>query len=182
MIFESMMITGGMGQIGSYIAEQAIEENYAKKIVIYDNLTSNKISSPPNGSILVEGDILDKDSLNKCLKDHKVEAIIHCAAQIFVTNSIKDPIHDAEINIMGTLNLLNGANQNNIQHLVTIGSAAVIGHPKLIPIPPSTQKDPLSPYGISKATAELYTIKFAKLFNKNFNVVRPFNVYSPRIK
>jgi len=181
MNFGSILVTGGLGQIGSYIVEELISRQNVDHIYILDNLSSNKITEPLSQAELIKADIRSHNDVIDIMHDGKIEAVIHTAAQISVPYSTKSPRIDASVNIMGTLNLLDAAIKNEIEYFITFGSAAAIGEPKYLPVDPSHPRNPKSPYGISKAASEQYTLKYGETYNVHYNVIRPFNVYSSRI-
>ena len=173
-----ILITGGLGQVGSYLTEELSKEK-KNQLTILDNLSSKiKGFVVPDDVLVVEGDILDKELVNKLVL--KNDIIIHTAAQVSVINSIEDPIKDSENNILGTLTLLAAARRKNIKKFIYFSSAAVYGNPKYLPINEDHPTNPMSPYGLSKLTGEKYGMIFHSLFGLPFVCLRPFNIYSPR--
>lgn len=173
-----ILITGGLGQVGSYLTEELSKEK-KNQLTILDNFSSKiKDFAAPDDVIVVEGDILDKELVNKLVS--KNDIIIHTAAQVSVINSIEDPINDAQNNILGTLNLLDASRRKNIKKFIYFSSAAVYGNPEYLPINEDHPTNPMSPYGLSKLTGEKYGMIFHSLFGLPFVCLRPFNIYSPR--
>ena len=174
----NILITGGLGQVGSYLTEELSGDEH-NRVTVVDNFSSNiKDFVAPWEVAVVEGDIRDKELVDKLVSESDV--IIHTAAQVSVVNSIENPIYDAEINIFGTLNLLNAARKNNIRRFIYISSAAVYGNPQYLPIDEKHPTNPMSPYGSSKLTGERYTMLFHSLYGLPVVCLRPFNIYSPR--
>jgi len=170
---EKILITGSSGQVGSYLVEH-FSERYD---VIGLDIKNSGISEVD--TLTIRGDIRDKNVVNKVV--NKVDIIIHTAAQLDINRSLENPILDADINIMGTLNLLNAARENkNISKFIYFGSAAVYGHPKYLPIDENHKVDPVSPYGLSKLTGEKYCFLFNKIFDVPVVSIRPFNIYGNR--
>ncbi len=169
------LVTGGLGQVGSYITEALIKSG--AEVVILDDLSSNGRDSIP-GTKLVKGDIRDKALVKDLLKD--VDCIVHCAAQIFVARSVEDPLFDADNNIMGTLNLLNATRNSNVKRFVYFSSAAVYGDTVSLPVDEEHPQNPMSPYGVSKLAGEKYALAFNKIYGIPATAIRPFNIYSPR--
>ncbi|MCG3220184.1 MAG: GDP-mannose 4,6-dehydratase [Candidatus Heimdallarchaeota archaeon] len=169
---ETVLITGGLGQIGYYTYLQ-LKEKY--QICILDNMLDSKIN-PPADVIFIKGDIRDQETYSLL---PKVEHIIHCAAQISIAKSTVNPILDAETNILGTLNLLEFSRKKNIDRFVFISSAATYGNPQFLPITEEHPRNPLSPYGMSKLVAEKYVSLYSDLFGLNSITLLPFNIYSP---
>ncbi len=171
-----VLITGGLGQVGSYLTEELVKHN---QITILDNFSSNiKDFAVPDDVIIVEGDILDRELVNELVS--KNDIIIHAAAQVSVVNSIENPVRDAKNNILGTLTLLNAARMNKIKKFIYFSSAAVYGNPQYLPIDEKHPTNPMSPYGLSKLTGENYTMMFHSLYGIPAVCFRPFNIYSER--
>ncbi|WP_424358754.1 GDP-mannose 4,6-dehydratase [Methanocella sp. MCL-LM] len=169
------LVTGGLGQVGSYITESLLASG--AEVIILDDMSSNGRDSIP-GAKLVKGDIRDKALVKELVKD--VDAIVHCAAQIFVARSVEDPSFDADNNIFGTLNLLNAVRDANIKRFVYFSSAAVYGDPVRLPVDEDHPQNPMSPYGVSKLSGEKYALAFQKIYGIPTTAIRPFNIYSPR--
>ncbi len=172
-----ILVTGGLGQVGSYLVERGLSENY--EITILDNFSNNlnNIKFPSNIKI-IKGDIRNPKIVKELAA--KADTIIHTAAQINVNKSIDDPIYDADNNISGTLNLLEAARKSDIKRFVYISSAAVYGDPVTLPINEEHPTNPLSPYGLSKLTGEKYTRLYYNLYELPTVCLRPFNIFSPR--
>jgi len=174
----NVLITGGLGQVGSYLTEELVKEK-SNNITILDNFSSNIMDfKVPEGVVIVKGDIRDKEVVNKLVSENEI--IIHTAAQVSVVNSIENPIYDAENNIMGTLALLNAARKSNIGRFIYFSSAAVYGAPQYLPVDEKHPVNPMSPYGLSKVTGEKYAMMFHSLYGLPVVCLRLFNVYSPR--
>ena len=174
----NILITGGLGQVGSYLTEE-LSKGEHNRVTVLDNFSSNiKDFVVPQDVTVVEGDILDKELVDKLVSESDV--IIHTAAQVSVVNSIENPIQDAEVNISGTLNLLDAARKSKIRRFIYISSAAVYGEPVYLPIDEKHPTNPMSPYGLSKLTGERYAMLFHSLYGLPVVCLRPFNIYSPR--
>lgn len=146
-------------------------------MTILDNVSST-VNPYPYETNFVKGDIRDAGMVNILMKN--TDAVIHCAAQISVSQSIEDPAFDADNNIMGTLNLLNAARKSDIKRFIYFSSAAVYGNPVRLPVDELHPQDPMSPYGVSKLSGEKYALAFNKAYGLPATVIRPFNIYSPR--
>jgi len=166
-----ILITGASGQIGSYTIEHFAD----KHEVIGVDLKPFRFGDLKD--LIMQGDLRDYRLVEKIVKD--VDVVIHLAAQVSVENSWKDPIYDAESNIIVTINLLKACSEHGISKFVYISSAAVYGNPIYVPIDEEHPKNPMSPYGVSKLTGEYY----CKIFSNSINVsiLRPFNVFSARM-
>ena len=171
-----ILITGGLGQVGSYLGER-FSENH--EVMVLDNF-SNNLKDPkfsPDVKI-IRDDLRNQKAVNELADE--TDVIIHTAAQISVNRSIEDPIYDADNNINGTLNLLEAARRSDVKRFIYISSAAVYGKPKRLPIDEEHPTNPLSPYGLSKLTGERYTLLYYNLYGLPTVCVRPFNIFSPR--
>ncbi len=167
-----ILITGGLGKIGSYLCE-ALSRKF--EIIILDNFSN--ISKVIPYIHTIKGDIRDFKIVNDITND--VDIIIHTAAQTSVNRSIENPIYDIDNNINGTLNLLEASRKSDIERFIYISSAAVYGIPIYLPIDENHPTNPISPYGLSKLTAERYSILYNKLYELPVTVVRPFNIFGP---
>ena len=149
---KKVLVTGSLGQIGSYLCEDLMQNNIG--VIGLDNEFNVCPNLPKEvKNITVKGDIRDKSAVNNVMK--KVDAVVHLAAQINVAESVKDPLFDAENNITGTLTLLQSAVKlPSIKRFVYISSAATYGNPVKLPIKEDHPQNPLSGYGISKWTGE----------------------------
>ncbi len=169
-----ILITGGAGFIGSHIADILIQNNY--KVIIADNLSTGKKDNINNKAIFYNIDIKNYNDLENIFNNNKIEYIIHLAAQASVPNSIRNPINDANENIIATLNIIELSKKYNIKKIIASSSAAVYGIPKKLPIDELHTTIPISYYGLSKLTMEKYLI----LSNLNYVICRFSNVYGPR--
>jgi len=170
-----ILITGGMGFVGSHISEYLVKQGH--KITIYDNLSNSQTMFSDSNIKIIEGNILDYPLLTKSLIN--IETVIHLAAQISVSDSIKDPENTMRINVDGTKNVLTGCIENNIKNFIGISTAAVFGSQEEILSEISTPY-PISPYGKSKLMMEEIIMDFSKKHNLNSIVLRFFNLYGPR--
>jgi UDP-glucose 4-epimerase len=171
-----ILITGGLGQAGSFVGERLSEHN---EVTIIDNFSNslNNIKLPSKIRI-IKGDIRNQKVVNELVS--KSDTIIHTAAQTSVNKSIEDPTYDADNNINGTLNLLEAARKSDIGRFIYISSAAVYGDPITLPINEEHPTNPLSPYGLSKLTGEKYAKLYHTLYGLPTVCLRPFNIFSPR--
>ncbi len=159
-----ILVTGSSGQLGSYLVESlpntvGLDKKGSKYTQIVWDLRKNPI---------------------KVLKDVNVNKIIHCAAQVSVAKSVKNPRYDAMHNVIGTINILEYARKVDVEQFVYISSAAVYGDPKYLPVDEEHPKNPKSPYGLSKLTGEKYALLYRELYGLCVSVIRPFNIFSPR--
>lgn len=169
-----ILITGSSGTVGSYLTEYLQAKHEIVGFDIY------KPSSSQVEDVTVQGDIRNRDMVSELTKN--IDVIIHLAAQLNIDYSKKNPVFDADVNIMGTLNLLDAARKQNIPRFIFFSSAAVYGQPEYLPIDEKHPLNPVSPYGLSKLTGERYGFLFNNLYSLPFTAVRPSNIYSENEK
>lgn len=171
-----VLVTGGAGFIGSHIVDLYIKEGY--EVVIVDNLSTGKSKYINKEAKFYEADINTKE-FNEIVDNEKPDIINHHAAQIDVATSIKEPVTDAHINILGTINVLEASKAVNAK-LIYASSAAVYGEPEYLGIDEKHPVNPLSTYGISKHTPEHYIVAYSKLYDLEYMIFRYSNVYGER--
>jgi UDP-glucose 4-epimerase len=171
---EKILITGGLGQIGSYLVDRLCSNS---QVTVLDNMSSGSSYVVPEGVRLVKEDIVSPIARDLAA-DHDV--VIHTAAQISVVRSMQEPVFDAQNNVFGTLNLLEGAQLGDVRKFIYISSAAVYGNPQYLPIDEGHPQDPMSPYGASKLCGEKYCTMYHRAYGLPAVCIRPFNIYSPR--
>jgi UDP-glucose 4-epimerase len=127
---------------------------------------------------LIKGKIQNRTTVGKALEN--VDAVFHFAAMVNVDFSVKNPLLVNEVNVKGTLNLLEGCLKSKVKKFVYVSSCAVYGEPEYLPIDESHPTKPLSPYGVSKLAAEHYCQVIHRLYGIQTVILRYFNVYGPR--
>jgi len=177
---KKVVVTGGSGFIGSNLTQELSKEN---QVTVVDNLSTGYLENIQNlinsGDIIfVKGSITDMDLLQKLFED--VDYIFHQAAIPSVPRSVKDPISSNYTNVNGTLNVLVAARDNNVKKLVYASSSSAYGDTPVLPKSENMKPCPLSPYAISKLTAEYYCQVFSDVYNLATASLRYFNVFGPR--
>jgi len=170
-----VLVTGGCGFIGSHIVGDLLNKGF--RVAVVDNLVSGELDNIENSQVdFYQLDILDS-SLIKVFTEFEPNYIIHLAAQGSVTASLADFVFDADINIKGSLKVIEMAKIFNVKKIIFASSAAVYGEPKQLPIDVGHELNPLSPYGLSKLTVEKYLNLIANNFGLNYSILRFSNVY-----
>lgn len=170
-------VTGGAGFIGSHLAEGLTALGH--QVLVVDNLSTGQRVNVPADAEFVCLDILD-DRFVETIRRFRPEAVYHHAAQVSVGHSLRDPLRDARVNILGTLNVLEASVRCGARKLVYASSAAVYGMPETEKIIESHPARPLSYYGISKHTPEHYLEAYARLHGLDYTILRYSNVFGSR--
>jgi UDP-glucose 4-epimerase len=173
-----ILITGGAGFIGSHIVETLIKHGHTPAVV--DNLSSGNPKNIPEGIPLFEIDICDSQKLEEAFQDFKPELVCHQAAQMSVSRSVREPAFDAQVNIMGLINVLDQSVQNNVKKVVFASSGGVLYGDVFEPAKEDHPANPISPYGISKWAGEKYLEFYSKEHQLKTVALRYANVYGPR--
>lgn len=173
-----VLVTGGAGFIGSHIVDEYIKSGF--NVIALDDLSHGKLSNVNKKAKFVRMDICSK-SLYKVFKNEKIDFVNHHAAQISVFYSVNKPINDANINIIGSLNLLECCKEYKVKKIVFASSGGTLyGEIKRNPASEKFPLLPYSPYGISKLAIERYLEFYFKEFGLNYIALRYANVYGPR--
>ncbi len=173
-----VLITGGAGFIGSNVADGLIEKNY--DVVIVDDLSNGKEENVPERAIFHRCDIRDK-KIYDIFKAEKPDVVIHNAAQLSVRISVEDPLMDADINIMGGLNVINACNALKVKKIIFASSGGTVyGEQEYFPADENHPKNPVSPYGVAKLATESYLYYFYKACGLEYISLRYGNIYGPR--
>ncbi len=173
-----ILVTGGAGFIGSHIADNLIEQGH--EVVILDNLSMGRRENINPKAKFYLMDIGEKE-VEKVFQLEKFEAVFHQAAQMDVRKSVENPLFDAEVNVKGSLNLLQNCVQYKVEKFIFASTGgAVYGEQEEFPCDESHPLRPVSPYGITKQTVEKYLFYYAKQFSLPYTILRYANVYGPR--
>jgi UDP-glucose 4-epimerase len=173
------LVTGGAGFIGSHVADAYLRAGYSVWIV--DDLSTGRAANVPPAATFVKLDIRDERLADVFADAGGFDVVSHHAAQIDVRRSVADPGHDAAINVAGFLNVLGLVRATKGARLVFVSSGGVVyGDPDVRPTPETQPKDPHSPYGVSKLTAEYYLYAFHRMEGLDYVALRYANVYGPR--
>jgi UDP-glucose 4-epimerase len=176
------LVTGGAGFIGSHLVDRLVDADH--DVIVMDNFSTGRAGNLSHSRGLRNFQLVRTDirriprSLLKRLK--RIDRVVHLAALTGVQQSIRDPVSTTEVNVVGTLNVLEAAKALEAERVVFASSAAVYGTPRTLPIAEDANISPISPYGASKAAAELYLGSFEENHGIEAVSLRYFNVYGPR--
>jgi len=172
------LVTGGAGFIGSHITDALLDAGHS--VTVIDDLSRGRRAQVNPAARFVELDITS-DGLAAAVADAKPEVVFHHAAQIDVRESVRDPLHDADVNVVGTVNVLRAAVDAGARRVVFASSGgAIYGNTEQIPTPEGHACLPESPYGTAKLCAEAYGGTFSRQAGLEFVALRYANVYGPR--
>jgi UDP-glucose 4-epimerase len=173
-----ILITGGAGFIGSHIVDKLITEGY--KVIVVDNLSTGKKENLNPRVKFYKIDVTNP-KISQLFKKEKPEIVFHYAAQINSRKSVKNPIFDAKVNIIGGLNILENCREYKVKKIIFASSGGEIyGNAIIIPTPETYSPSPISPYGVGKLALEGYLKSYFKMFRIPFISLRYGNVYGPR--
>ena len=174
---KNILITGGLGFIGSHIANEVLENN---EVVILDNLSTgniNNLNNPKHDNLKIVEEDLRKTNLDDLTSN--IDYIFHLAAMASVPLSIDKPVECNDINLNATVKLLKSAADNDVEKIVFSSSSAVYGQNRNMPLKESELPQPMSPYAASKAGCELYLQSFYDSYGLNYTALIYFNVFGP---
>ena len=175
------LVTGGAGFIGSNLVEFLVKDGH--EVTVLDDLSSGYRENLLQGECgekirFLQGDVRDEGLLREATRNQ--EAVFHLAASVGNKRSIEHPLLDADINVMGTLKVLEAARFSGCRKVVFSSSAGIFGELKTLPIEENHPVEPDSPYGCTKLCAEKLCLAYAKLYDLEAVALRYFNVYGPR--
>ncbi|MBN1421158.1 MAG: SDR family oxidoreductase [Planctomycetes bacterium] len=173
------LITGGAGFIGSAIAERLVRDGH--RVRVLDDFSTGmeeRLVPIADDVEIVRGDVRDRDAVERCLRG--VEVVFHEAALPSVARSVEDPLTSHDVNVNGTLTLLDAARRAGVRRLVYAASSSAYGDSAVLPKKESQPAAPLSPYAVGKLTGEYYCRIWWTLFGLPTVSLRYFNVFGPR--
>ncbi|MBX3439423.1 MAG: NAD-dependent epimerase/dehydratase family protein, partial [Planctomycetaceae bacterium] len=173
-----VLVTGGAGFIGSHIIDALVEAGH--ECAALDDLSSGSRDNLPDGVPLFEADIRDEAGVANAFSEFRPDGVCHQAAQLSVSRSVANPMFDAEVNVLGLLNVLQQAHRHQVGRFVFASSGGVLYGDVTEPSPEETPPNPISPYGITKLTGELYLKFFVREHGLKAVALRYSNVYGPR--
>jgi len=173
-----VLVTGGAGFIGSHVVDAFIEKGHT--VIVLDDLSSGNFDFVSKEAVFVEGDIRSPQ-IAEIFEQYSPDVICHHASQIDVRKSVDDPAYDADVNIRGSLNLLELAVAHKVKKFIFASTGgAIYGTPAQLPADEQCIPRPECPYGTSKFCVEQYIMLFSRMYNLSYTILRYPNVFGPR--
>jgi UDP-glucose 4-epimerase len=174
-----ILVTGGAGFIGSNVVDALVGDGH--ELAVLDNLSSGRREFVNPGARFFQCDLGDASGVDAAIAAFRPDVVDHHAAQIDVRASVSDPVNDARINILGTLELLRSCTRHGVRKFVYASTGgALYGEGRTLPATEDHPVNPESPYGVSKHTVEHYLYLWKLLHGLDYTVLRYPNVYGPR--
>ena len=174
-----ILVTGGAGFIGSHVVDAYIAAGH--EVAVLDNFSTGKEANLNPAAETYRLDLRDQPGVERVIASFRPEIVNHHAAQSEVPKSVADPTYDAQVNIIGGLNLLKACIDHAVTKVIFISTGgALYGEPDVVPADEDHPVRPLSPYGTSKFCVEQYLGTFKRTFGLEFTVLRYANIYGPR--
>jgi UDP-glucose 4-epimerase len=174
-----ILVTGAAGFIASHVADAYLQAGH--DVVILDDLSRGKKENLPAKCRFYCCDIRNRQAVQSIFAAEKPVLVNHHAAQMDVRRGVREPLYDAEVNILGGINLIEAAIASGAKRFIYAGTGgAGYGEPQQMPVPEDYPIHPITPYGVSKHTVEHYLFTFRALYDLEYVVLRYGNVYGPR--
>jgi UDP-glucose 4-epimerase len=174
-----ILVTGGAGFIGSHVVDAYVTAGH--EVAVLDNMTTGREDNVNSAAQVHKVDVREIEKVQSAIASFKPEIICHHAAQSEVPKSVADPGYDAQVNVVGGLNVLKAAVDNGVRKVIFSSTGgALYGEPDVVPADEDHPIRPLSPYGTSKYAFEQYLATFQRTFDLNFTTLRYANVYGAR--
>jgi UDP-glucose 4-epimerase len=170
-----VLVTGGAGFIGSHVVDELLTREH--EVAVLDNLSTGSPANLRPGVHFYKSDIT-MDLADVMAACHP-EVVVHMAAQVSVPKSVADPLRDLAVNVGGTSNVVMTAAKAKVRKVVVISSAAVYGIPRSLPVTEESEQEVVSPYGLSKLSAERYVRLLGNMAGIAYTILRPANIYGP---
>jgi len=175
---DKVLVTGGAGFVGSHVADAYLEAGW--EVTVLDDLSTGRREIVPTAARFVQTDVRSPEA-RQLLATGGFTLLNHHAAQMDVRRSVADPVLDGSVNVIGLLNLLEGARAGGVRRVVFASSGGVVyGESAALPLAETAPKLPVSPYGAAKLASEYYLATFAQLYDLETAALRYSNVYGPR--
>ncbi len=176
-----ILVTGGAGFIGSHLVDRLLKEGF--EVTVVDNLSTGQRENITQHKDrkdfhFIKGDIQDRTLVKKAVEN--VDAVFHEAARVSVPKSVENPLLTNEVNVSGTLNLLEACRNSDLKRFIHASSSSIYGETEMLPKHEMQMPQPISPYAVSKLAAENYVKIYHRVYGLNTVCLRYFNVYGPR--
>jgi UDP-glucose 4-epimerase len=174
-----ILVTGGGGFIGSHVVDAYVAAGH--QVAVLDNFSTGREANINPAAQIHRVDVRDEREVDRAFASFRPEVVNHHAAQSEVPKSVDDPAYDAHVNIVGGLNILKSSAGHGVGKVIFSSTGgALYGEPDVVPADEDHPVRPLSPYGTSKLSFELYLGTFRRTFGLDYTVLRYANVYGPR--
>ncbi len=173
-----VLVTGGAGFIGSHIVDELINQGHTVSVV--DDFSEGSLRNLNSDARLFDVSINDAPALEEAFAEARPDVVSHHAAQISVRNSMYDPARDAQVNIIGSLNVLQAAVKNDVERFIFASTSAVYAKPNHLPMDESHPMMPESVYGVSKLSVENFIRLYSDTYGIRHKIFRYGNVFGPR--
>jgi UDP-glucose 4-epimerase len=175
-----ILVTGGAGFIGSHVTDALVAAG-THEVAIIDDLSTGKRERLNPGAQFYHANIRNADEVRMTIDREKPEVIVHLAAQMDVRRSVADPAFDAEVNLVGLINLMECGRQNGLRRVIFSSTGgAIYGEQETFPCDENHPKRPVSPYGVAKMATEAYLFFYKVQYGIDYVALRYANVYGPR--
>lgn len=174
-----ILITGGAGFIGSHVAARYLHAGH--DVAVVDNLSTGRQENVPAKAKFFRADITDQENLKRIFAEFRPAVVSHHAAQMDIRRSLREPLFDANVNILGSLSVLELSAHFSVKKFIFASTGgAIYGEPQTIPASESTLENPISHYGVTKLSVERYLHTYHHLYGLDFTALRYANVFGPR--
>ncbi len=174
-----ILVTGGAGFIGSNIVDALVAKKH--NVVIADDLSTGRKENINKKAVFYRLSVTDGKKIKTLFEKEKFDVVIHHAAQLDVRKSVIDPLFDAEVNIKGSLNILEACKDTKVKKIIFASSGGTMYGECPGKAPDETKPaNPLSPYGVAKNSVENYIKSYSEIYGLKYTVLRYANVYGPR--
>lgn len=175
-----ILVTGGAGFIGSNTVDGLVNAG-GHEICVLDSLATGKREQVNPAARFHHADLRDADAVKRIIEAEKPEVIFHFAAQMDVRRSVADPVYDAQVNLVGFLNMMEAARRNGVRRIIFSSTGgAIYGEQEVFPCDESHPARPVSPYGVAKLSTESYLFFYKAEYGIDYVALRYANVYGPR--
>jgi UDP-glucose 4-epimerase len=173
-----VMVTGGAGFIGSHVVDHLLDEG--NEVHVLDDLSTGFLSNVDDRAVMHELDVRSREAA-ELIEDLSPDVLFHHAAQMDVRRSVREPLFDADVNVGGSLNVLEACRKTSVERVVYASTGgAVYGEPDFLPVTEDHPIHPISHYGVSKHAVEHYLFLYRHLYDLDYVILRYPNVYGPR--